>query len=102
MKKFVREIFTDSRGSFSSKRTITIAAFILLTIAFIANLFFGFTMEQFIFDSMAYIVLGGLGFATAEPLANAFFNRSKNDMMLTSANLQPGPEYHHADVEPRY
>lgn len=58
-------------GTLSSKRVVTLLAFVLCAIAFIANLFFGMTMERFIFDSMAYIAMAGLGATVAEKFTAA-------------------------------
>lgn len=58
-------------GSLSSKRVVTLIAFLLCSIAFIANLFFGMTMERFIFDSMSYIAMAGLGATVAEKFTSA-------------------------------
>lgn len=44
----------------SSKRVVTILAFIFCTIAFFANLFFDKTIDSFIYETMAWIVLGGM------------------------------------------
>jgi hypothetical protein len=52
--------------SLSSRRVITLLAFVLCSIAFLANLFWGFKIDQFIYESMMYIVLGGLGVIVAE------------------------------------
>jgi FtsH-binding integral membrane protein len=52
--------------SLSSKRVITFLAFVLCAIAFLANLFWGFKIDQFIYESMMYVVLGGLGVIVAE------------------------------------
>ena len=46
-------------------------AFILCAMAFIANLFFGMKIEQFIFDSMSYIAMAGLGATVAEKFSSA-------------------------------
>lgn len=58
-------------GTLSSKRVVTLLAFLLCATAFIANLFFGMTMERFIFDSMAYIAMAGLGATVAEKFTAA-------------------------------
>jgi hypothetical protein len=50
----------------SSKRTIAFMAFILLSISFIAELFCGLKVSQPTVDTMMYIVIGGLGFTSAE------------------------------------
>jgi hypothetical protein len=52
--------------SISSRRVVTLLAFVLCSIAFLANLFWGFKIDQFIYESMMYIVLGGLGVIIAE------------------------------------
>jgi hypothetical protein len=41
---------------------------------FITNLFWGLTVEEFIYDSMKWIVIGGLGFTASEQ-----FSKTKND-----------------------
>lgn len=58
-------------GSMSSKRVVTVLAFTLCTVAFLANLFFGMTIEKFIFDSMSYIAMAGLGATAAEKFTSA-------------------------------
>jgi hypothetical protein len=50
----------------SSKRMITLLAFILCTIAFVANLFWGLTIDEKIFEGMMYIAIAGLGFTASE------------------------------------
>ena len=65
MKKFLNDLWS-SNGAVSSKRVITIMAFIMMCIGFIANLFFKLTITDFIYDSMKWIVIGGLGFTASE------------------------------------
>lgn len=50
----------------SSKRLITFLAFLLCSIAFIANLFWGFEIKEFMFDSMIYLIMVGIGATAAE------------------------------------
>jgi hypothetical protein len=56
-------------GSVSSKRVITVMATFLVALAFVLNLFWGFVVEKFMYDSMMMIVLGGLGTTVAEKFA---------------------------------
>lgn len=56
-------------GSVSSKRVITILAFVLCATAFISELFWGYKITPAIFDSMMYIVVAGLGFTASEKFA---------------------------------
>lgn len=72
-------------GSLSSRRVITTLAFILCAVAFIANLFFGMKIEAFIFDTMAYIAMAGLG-ATA---LDKFSSRSSISQTPHPNTLQP-------------
>ena len=50
----------------SSKRIITLLAFLLIAIGFLAELFFEKKVSPQTFDAMMYIVLGGLGFTASE------------------------------------
>ena len=57
----------------SSKRVVTFTAFILCAIAFISNLYWGYKVEPFMYDSMIYLAMVGLGASVAEkfvPSAN--------------------------------
>lgn len=56
-------------GSISSKRVITMLATLLVCTAFIANLYWKLTVEQFMFDSMMMIVVAGLGTTVVEKFA---------------------------------
>jgi hypothetical protein len=50
----------------SSKRIITLLAFLLVAIGFLAELLFEKKVSPQTFDAMMYIVLGGLGFTASE------------------------------------
>ena len=50
----------------SSKRMITFLAFLLLATGFIAEMFFEKRVNPQTFDTMMYIVLGGLGFTASD------------------------------------
>ena len=56
-------------GSVSSKRVVTFLAFLLCSVGFVANKFWGFKIDEFIYNSMMYIVVGGLGFTGLEKFA---------------------------------
>jgi predicted membrane channel-forming protein YqfA (hemolysin III family) len=43
---------------------------ILVSVGYIANLFWDYTVEKFMFDAMTYIVLGSLGITGVEKFAN--------------------------------
>lgn len=54
----------------SSKRTITFIAFLLIAVGYIAEMFFEKRVNPQTFETLMYIVLGGLGFTTAEKFTN--------------------------------
>lgn len=53
-------------GTLSSKRLVTFLAFILCATAFIANLFWKYEVSEYMFDSMIYLVMVGLGLTASE------------------------------------
>jgi hypothetical protein len=55
--------------SISSKRVITIIAFLLCGIAFMVDLITPYKASPALFDSMMYIVIAGLGFTASEKFA---------------------------------
>jgi hypothetical protein len=79
MKKFFKKMLSDIDGQTSSKRFITLAAFILLAIAFISNIFFTIPLEEFIFDGMMYLVAAGLGFTTLEKFSKNGAGKGNGD-----------------------
>ena len=60
----------ENENNPSSKRVVTFLAFILLAVAFIADLFFSKHVSNTFFDTMSYIVIGGLGFTASEKFAS--------------------------------
>ena len=68
--KILKSMFADGvDGSVSSKRVITFIAMLLVTTAFISNLFFRLKIDEFIYNSMMYVVVAGLGFTGMEKFA---------------------------------
>lgn len=62
----VRMLSGEGESNPSSKRVITLLAFILLAIGFIAEVFYEKKLNPQTFDAIMYIVLGGLGFTASE------------------------------------
>ena len=56
-------------GSVSSKRVVTLLAFIMCSVAFMVDLFTEYKAEPHLFDSMMYIAIAGLGFTASEKFA---------------------------------
>ena len=66
---YFKQMMEDSAGSPSSKRLVTILATLLVCGAFVANLGWGLTVEEFMYNNMMYIVIAGLGITGAEKFA---------------------------------
>jgi hypothetical protein len=56
-------------GSVSSKRVITLLAFILCGVSFMLDQIMGLKADPRLFDAMMYIVVAGLGFTASEKFA---------------------------------
>ena len=66
MKDFLAKLLSDVDGQTSSKRFITLIAFLLLSTAFVCNIFWEIPLQEFVFDGMMYLVCVGLGVTVAE------------------------------------
>lgn len=67
MRTWLKSLLSDGlNNTVSSKRFITLAAFILCGIAFLSELFTTYKVSKETFDSMMYIVIAGLGFTASE------------------------------------
>jgi len=56
-------------GSVSSKRVITLLAFVMCGVAFMVDLFTVYKADPHLFDAMMYIAIAGLGFTASEKFA---------------------------------
>ena len=65
---YFKDMMSDG-GSPSTKRWVAVLAMILIAIGYIANLFWDYTIEEFIFNGVMYIVIGTLGITGAEKFA---------------------------------
>jgi hypothetical protein len=70
-------------NNLSSKRVVTVLSFLFCSIAFIANLFWSYKVEQYMFEGMIYLTMAGLGFTASEKFVSKKFvyknNRSENE-----------------------
>ena len=66
---YIKGILGDSNGSPSSKRMISIAFAILIGVAFVANLFWGYVVADNILDAVMLVVIAGLGITGIEKFA---------------------------------
>ena len=53
-------------GKVSSKRFVTFICLLFMLIGYVSNLFWDFTIDENIFNSLQWIVMAGLGFTAAE------------------------------------
>ena len=66
---WLTSMLSDSHnGTISSKRVVTLFAFILCSWGFVASIY-GYHVDSKLFDSMMYIVVAGLGFTASEKFA---------------------------------
>ncbi len=64
---WMRSMLSDGiNNSVSSKRTVTIAAFLLCAAAFIGDLLWDKKVDPNVYEGMMYIVIAGLGFTASE------------------------------------
>lgn len=59
-----------SSDGISSKRVVTFLAFVFCSIAFFANIFWGYQVDPHLYDGMMYIAIAGLGVTVAERFAH--------------------------------
>jgi len=56
----------SSGSKVSSKRTVTFICLLFMLIGYTSNLFWDFTVDTKLFESLQWIVMAGLGFTAAE------------------------------------
>ena len=67
---FIRSMLSDGvNGTISSKRVVTLLAFLMCSVGF-AAMIYGYPVDSKIYDSMMYIVLAGLGFTASEKFSS--------------------------------
>lgn len=53
-------------GSLSSKRVVTLICTLLMIIGFLGNMFYGYHIDDNIYNSIMYVVVAGLGLTGLE------------------------------------
>lgn len=67
---WVRSMLSDGTdGSVSSRRVVTLAAFIICAISYLYDQFTIHNANKELFDAMIYLVIAGLGFTVTEKFA---------------------------------
>lgn len=69
IKKYLKQVLQDTHGAYSSKRFVTLLCTILMILGFLMDLFTEYTVSQFMYEAIMYIVVAGLGFSGAEKFA---------------------------------
>jgi ABC-type glycerol-3-phosphate transport system permease component len=62
----VKEILQDAQGYLSFKRVSGAVCLLLIVIAFVGNMFFGYKIEEFIFNGVMFILGACLGLTVPE------------------------------------
>ena len=65
---YLKDMLSEN-GNPSSKRWVAVVATLLIVIGYIANLFWDYTIDEFIFNGVMYIVIGSLGITGVEKFA---------------------------------
>jgi hypothetical protein len=88
MKTFILNIL-NADGKLSSKRLVTLLAFLMMSTGFISNLFWKLTIDPVIYDSMKWIVIGGLGFTASEQFASKNGDKVKSQLGAAAIPAEP-------------
>jgi hypothetical protein len=65
---YLKDMMSEN-GNPSTKRWVAVVSTLLIAIGYIANLFWDYTIEEFIFNGVMYIVIGTLGITGVEKFA---------------------------------
>ncbi len=90
MKKFFINVLS-SEGKISSKRFISLLAFLMLCIGFIANLFWDSTVDEHIYKAMEWIVEVGMGTIVAEKFGSRGSSSSSESTDTTTDEVIDEP-----------
>lgn len=64
--KTLSDAVSNAEGQVSSKRIVTLIAFAVVCLTYFIDMFTSFTVSEFLFDGMIWIVVAGLGFISSE------------------------------------
>lgn len=72
-KTFFEKLLSDVDGQPSSKRLVTLIAFVLISGAFITNIFIDIPLNKYMFEGMLWLTGAGIGSATVEKFSRRGF-----------------------------
>ena len=78
-KTFFEKVLCDVDGQPSSKRLVTLVAFVLISAAFITNLIIEVPLKRYMFEGMLWLTGAGIGSATVEKFSRRGFKDSSED-----------------------
>tara|TARA_R110001592_G_scaffold45542_5_gene145621 strand:+ start:16433 stop:16726 length:294 start_codon:yes stop_codon:yes gene_type:complete len=87
----------SSGSKISSKRTVTFICLLFMLIGYTANLFWDFTVDTKLFESLQWIVMAGLGFTAAENFSPQVEEQVEEDE--TPSHTTVTHEYDYSDDE---
>ena len=70
-------MMSEGDGKLSNKRVITILSTIMLIVAFVANMFFGYKVDDNIIDAIMFVIIGGMGATGMEKFATKITDQIK-------------------------
>ena len=62
-------MLAEGDGKLSNKRVITLLSTLMLVVAFVANLFFNYKIDDNILDAIMFVIIGGMGITGMEKFA---------------------------------
>lgn len=65
----IKGMMSEGDGKLSNKRVITLLSTVMLVVAFVANLFFGYKIADNILDAIMFVIIGGMGITGMEKFA---------------------------------
>lgn len=68
MIQYLKDMMSDN-GTPSTKRLVAVLSMLLIAVGYTANLFWDYTIDEFIFNGVMYIVIGSLGITGVEKFA---------------------------------
>ncbi|MAH43637.1 hypothetical protein CL614_08035 [archaeon] len=83
----------SSEGKVSSKRFVTFICLLFMLIGYTANLFWDFTIESDLFQSLQWIVMAGLGFTAAENFSPQYETPVEEDPAPTHTTVTHEYDY---------
>jgi len=72
-KTFFEKLLSDVDGQPSSKRLVTLVAFVLISGAFVINIFAEIPLKEYMFEGMLWLTGAGIGSATVEKFSRKGF-----------------------------